>query len=361
MKKIWIYSILFIISTLLAQSEFDEVRPYQIINADKVVSTRELNDEYITNLTGDVHFFYGETEFYADLAQIFEKQEIVLLEGNVQVYDDTLSMFSRTVKYIKPEEHLILRGDVLVIATHRDSTRRTFRSELVNYYRDDNEFYADEDVRVFDEKQNIAGNCGKLVYLFEDGYGYMMKSPRLFLQQDDTLMVSGEKIEYFNNYKKIVATFDVVTESSDFVVTSDFLIHYVDEEKAIYQGDPELKSEFADARAEEFQLFFIENKPEKAVLQDSCLVYFKTPDSDAKSNWVSSEQMEFSFVDGNISVCDAEVGVNSHFSQKKTAKRDYVQNDASGDRMKVFLNEGNEIESIDFIGNVKGKYKFREK
>ena len=77
MNKIWIYS-LFIVSTLFAQPDFDEVKPYQIINADKVVSTRETNDEYITNLTGDVHFFYGETEFYADLAQIFEKQEAEL-------------------------------------------------------------------------------------------------------------------------------------------------------------------------------------------------------------------------------------------------------------------------------------------
>lgn len=359
MKTISIFSFLLLITSLFAQ--FDEVRPYQIINADKVISTREMNDEYITNLTGDVHFFYGETEFYADLAQIFEKQEIVLLEGNVQVFDDTLSLYSRTAKFIKPDEHLILRGDVLAIATHRDSTKRTFEAELVNYYRDSSELYADENVRVFDEKQNISGNCGKLVYLLDEGYGYLMKSPRLFLQKEDTLMVAGEKIEYFNNYKKIVATFNVVTESAQFKINSDFLIHYVEEEKAIYQGDPELKSEFADASAEEFQLFFMDNKPVKAVLKDSCLVYFKTPDSEEKSNWVSSEEMEFLFIDGNISICNARVGVNSHFTQPKTAKRDFVENDASGDRMKVFLNEENEIESIDFIGNVKGKYKFNKK
>jgi len=360
MNKIWIYS-LFIVSTLFAQPDFDEVKPYQIINADKVVSTRETNDEYITNLTGDVHFFYGETEFYADLAQIFEKQEIVLLEGNVQVYDDTLSLYARTTKYIKPEEHLILRGDVLAVATHRDSSRRTFEAELVNYYRNTNEFYADNDVHVFDEKQNVTGDCGKLSYFIDEGYGFLMKSPRLYLQKEDTLMVAGEKIEYFDNYKKIVATFNVTTESSDFRVDSDFLIHFVEEEKAIYQGKPELFSEFADATAEEFQFFFIENKPHKAVLQDSCLVYFKGQDTEAKENWVKSDLMTFDFVDGNINFCNATSNVSSHFVQKKTAKRDFVQNDSTGDRMKVFLNEDNEIESIDFIGNVKGKYKFQKK
>jgi len=361
MKKIWIYSLLFITATLLAQSDFEELKPYQIINADKVVSTREANDEYITNLTGDVHFFYGETEFYADLAQIFEKQEIVLLEGNVQVYDDTLSLFARTTKYIKSEEHLVLRGNVLVVATHRDSSRRTFESDLVNYYRDSNEFYAEEDVHVFDEKQNVTGDCGKLSYFIDEGYGFMMKSPRLYLQKEDTLLVAGEKIEYFDNYKKIVATFDVITESSDFRVDSDFLIHFVEEEKAIYQGKPKLYSEFADASAEEFQLFFKENKPEKAILQDSCLVYFKGQGTNKKENWVRSEQMMFDFLDGNIRFCNAAVNVSSHFIQEKTSKRDFVQNDSTGDRMKVFLSEENEIESIDLTGNVKGMYKFQKK
>ncbi len=358
MKTILIISLTFF-SLLLA--EIQEVRPYRIINADKVISTRENSDEYITNLTGDVHFFYGETEFYADLAQIFEKREIVLLEGNVQVYDDTLSLYARNVKYIKHDEHLILRDSVLVKEAHSDSTMRTFEADLVNYYREKEELYADNNVRMFDDRESISGYCGKLAYFMDKNYGYLMKSPRLYMQKDDTLMVAGEKIEYFDDYKKIISTFDVITKSSEFKVTSDFLIYYSEDEKAIYQGNPQLESDFATASAQEFQLFFNENKPEKAVLQDSCIVFFKTAESGEKTNWVSSSQMEFQFFEGNISFCDARMGVESHFVQENINEREYILNDAVGDKMKIFFNEVNEIKSIDFIGNVKGKYKFQQK
>ena len=46
------------IINLLAE---EELRPYKLINADKLTITK-VEEEYITNLVGNVHFFYGETE-----------------------------------------------------------------------------------------------------------------------------------------------------------------------------------------------------------------------------------------------------------------------------------------------------------
>ena len=74
MKKILIGSFFLVFAfSLFGQKK--ELRPYRLINADSLIATK-VNEEYITNLNGNVHFFYGETEFFSDSAQIYEKKKI---------------------------------------------------------------------------------------------------------------------------------------------------------------------------------------------------------------------------------------------------------------------------------------------
>ena len=358
-KKFKIISIIFCFFLALSiYSKETELRPYRLINADKLI-VRKVNEEYITNLIGNVHFFYGETEFFSDKADLFEQQKVARLWGNVEVYDDTLSLFADKVDYFRETEKLFLRGDVFVKEVHQDSTVRTFEAERVEYFRIERELYANDNAKSFDERENLHGECGKLSYYMNDGYGYLMKEPVLKRVGEDSLQISAQKIEYLKNYEKIIATFDVVTESNEFKITSDFLLYFSKEEKAIYLGEPRFNSDFGDGSAIEFQLFFKEQKMKTAILRDSCRVDFATEENAEKKSWATADLMEFHFDKGLIKFCDAQGHVDSYFHQDKTDKRDMAINKATGNRLIITIND-NKIESIDMRQQVQGMYKFHK-
>jgi OstA-like protein len=360
--KIWNFSLilLLLISSALLFSEETELRPYKLINADKLI-VEKVNEEFVTNLIGNVHFFYGETEFLSDKADIYEQQKIVKMFGNVEVYDDTLSLFADEVEYFRQTEQLFLQGNVFARETHTDSTIRTFEAVRVEYFRNEREFYAYDNVKSFDEREEIFGDCGKLVYYMEEGYGYLIKSPILKFAGNDSLEIAAEKIEYFKDYEKVIANFNVVTESGEFRMTSDFLLYFSQDEKAIYLGQPQFTSEFADAQAIEFQIFFQEQKMDHAVLQDSCYVVFKTEENAEKNSWITSSKMLFNFKDGRIEICDAQTDVFSYFEQQKSEGKDFTINDAFGQRLLIKVNDENQIESLDMREAVQGMYKFEKK
>jgi lipopolysaccharide export system protein LptA len=338
----------------------EELRPYKLINTDKLIINK-IEDEYITNLLGNVHFFYGETEFFSDKADIFELQKIVRMQGNVKVFEDTLSLQADNVDYFRKKEHLFLRGDVLATETHKDSTIRTFKAEEVEYFRNSRELFAKENVKTYDERENMYGTCGELKYYMNDGYGYLMKEPVLSIAKKDTISISAEKIEYFKDYKKIAATFNVKTFSKDFIMTSDFLLYFADEEKAVYLGEPKFTSDLADATAIEFRIFFEEQKIRKAILQDSCYVQFSEKEGQPKKNWAIGDLMEFNFTNGNITFCEAAGNVNSYFQQDTTESRNFSANNAQGEQLIIEMDDQNKIERIFMKDKVHGIYKFQHK
>lgn len=354
--KIFLLS-MFLFGFLIAQE--NELRPYQLIHAD-TLSVQKINDEYVSNLSGNVHFFYGETEFFSDFADVFEKQKIARLRGNVEVYDDTLSLFADHVNYHRKEDKLFLNHNVFVKETHHDSTIRTFKADFVKYYRQEKELYAESNVRTFDERENLHGSCGNLVYYQQENYGYLMQDPILKALGEDTLTVSAQKIEYFDDYQKVVATFDVKTVSNDFTIFSNFLLFFVEEEKAIYQGEPIFESEMAIAKAEEFQIFFNEKKIEKAEFTDSCRVDFKISEDQERNSWVNSHEMTFNFRDGKLEFCDARFEVDSRFFQKKNEEKDYLENLAKGNRLIIEIEE-EKIKNVDLMKSIRGLYKFEKK
>ena len=348
-----------ILTTIFNLHAEEELRPYKLINADKLIINK-IEGEYITNLFGNVHFFYGDTEFFSDKADIFELQKIVRMQGNVRVYEDTLSLFADNVDYFRKTERLFLHGNALATETHSDSTIRTFEAEEVEYFRNSREFFAKENVITYDERENMHGTCGELKYFMDDGYGYLMKEPVLSIADKDTLSISAEKIEYFKDYKKVAATFNVKTFSRDFLMSSDFLLYFADEEKAVYLGEPKFASDLADATAIEFRIFFEEQKIRKAILQDSCFVQFSEVEDEPKKSWAIGDFMEFKFTKGNITHCEATGNVSSHFQQEATKSNDFSANTSQGEHLIIEMDGQNRIERISMKDKVHGIYKFRQ-
>lgn len=352
MKKILIGSLLLLSVFLFSEDS----RPYRLINADVGTATK-VNDATVMKLVGNVHFFYGETEFFSNTAELYDTEKITILSGNVKVFEDSLSLFADKVKYFRLTEKLLLEGNVLAREDHADSTYRTFTADSISYYRAEKEFEAYENVKVFDEREKIYGNCGFLKYEMNNGYGYLLKRPVLSFK--DSLEISAEKIEYFEEFSKIIANFDVITKSDDFTIYSDFFLFFEKEEKAIFLGKPKFISDYAEADAKEIRLYFLENKFNKAELQEECFVKFSTKQNDVKKNWISSTLMQLDFEDGKIKVCDAEGDVKSYFHQEKAKNVDFMINDVSGQNMK-FLFENNEVEEIIILDKIDGIYKFNQ-
>jgi len=349
-KKILIGSILLIIVALGAA----ELRPYRLINAD-LGTASEIAGERVVELDGNVHFFYGETEFFSDRAKLFESSKRTVLEGNVLVLEDTLSLKANRVEYFRIEEMLQLRGDVFAKETHYDNTYSSFAADSVDYFRNDSILDAWSNVKVYDQREKANGICGKLHYELNNGYGYLLQRPSITV--NDSLKISAEKIEYHQEFSKITANFDVVTESPDFTITSDFLLYFNLEQKAIFLGDPKFDSDFADAKAVEMHLYFENEELSKAELSEDCLVNFAIKEGEERSNWIKAKEMIFDFLDGEITFCEATGSVTSFYNQEKSKRRDYLVNKASAQKLKItFLDH--EVDEIFLENDIDGVYKF---
>jgi lipopolysaccharide export system protein LptA len=358
------YKVILVILLLLqcaALLSIDEsgLRPYRLIHADSLNASK-VNGAYVSELTGAVHLFYGDTEFFADKAFLYEQEKVVRMTGNVRVYEDSLSLKAERVSYFRMVEKLNLEENVKFHETHQDSTWRTFEAERVEYLRENKNFEAWENVTVYDSRENVQGTCGYMTYNVDKGFGYLRESPELQMSKSDSLLIKSQKIEYYDNYKKIVAIFEVETLMPDYKLTSDFLIYYSEEEKATYRGQPQLFSEQFDAKASEVTLFFRENKLDHAQMNDSCRVDYKVNEQGVKENWITSEEMEFEFKDGVIHESKAYRGVESYYVQQANAaqRQDYLCNEATAEKLIMYMNSEGYIERLGLSKAIQGKYKF---
>ena len=361
MQKYYTILIVMLLMQFAALWSIDEsgLRPYRLIHADSLNASK-VNGAYVSELTGAVHLFYGDTEFFADRAFLYEREKVVRMTGNVQVYEDSLSLKAERVSYFRLMEKLNLEENVEFYETHQDSTWRTFEAERVEYLRENKNFEAWENVTVYDSRENVQGKCGYMTYNVDKSFGYLRESPELQMSKSDSLLIKSQKIEYYDDYKKIVAIFEVETVMPDYSLTSDFLIYYSEEEKATYRGQPQLFSEQFDAQASEVTLFFLENKLDHAQMNDSCRVDYKVNEQGAKENWITSEEMEFEFVDGVIHKSKAYRGVESYYVQQADPenRQDFLSNEATAEKLIMYMNDEGYIERIGLSRAINGKYIF---
>jgi len=341
---------------LLAEQE---LRPYRLVNADRLNVDR-LENEYLTRLTGNVHFFYGDTEFFSDQAEIYEEQKLVRMFGNVQVFEDSLSLSADHVEYLRLDEEITLVGNVYIREEHQDGTIRTFQSVRGEYLRNEQQIYAWQDIFFYDERENLQGTCNYLDYNLESGYGFITNSPQIEVIGEQPLTITAEQIEFYRDFNRLAASFDVNTYYDEYLVKSDFLLYFTDDKYAVFLGEPRLEGEVADASAETFYLHFDEDSITHATLENDCRVYFATREGGEKQSRIDCDLMELIFNEGYISEMQAFDNVKSHYVSEPD-NRDHFVNYTESDKLVVKFNNENQIESVDFYGQVRGQYKFSDK
>ncbi len=358
-KKICQITLFWVILTV-AFAKTNNLRPYRLINADSLIVEKK-NNFYHTNLIGNVHFFYGSTEFFCDLATVNEETKITTMNGNVKVYEDTLSLFAQNSEYHRNEEKIYLNRDVKAVQLLPDSTENIFWAQHITYIRNDSILIAQDDVKAISQKESLAAESGFLKYDLIKHYGYLLKKP--FVSKTDNgkiFNISAQKIEYFDDYKKIVASFGVKATFEDYNIHANYLIYFSNEEKVAVIGNPKFESEQATAFANQFVFYLKKNKLKQAILMDSCKVYYKIYEEDStKINYVFADKINLDFNQGVLHNMTAKGSVKTYYKQEKSLKKDFAENWVTGDSL-YFVMKDNKIQSIFMKKAKNGKYFFEK-
>ena len=358
MKKILLGScILFFLMPLFAVKKTNPDK-FRLINADKLYMSK-FATEQILELNGNVHFFYGNTEFKSDKAMIFDTQKIARLFGSVKVTNDTLRLESDSLAYYRIPQVLNLGGQVKITQQTNTGNVRWFKGDYGIYDQARDTVTTWSNVSSYDQSEEAFAECGYAFWDRTAGYAYLIESPRVRFGTTDVLKIKADKMELFEKEKKLIATFNVEAQSNEYQASSDFLIYFAEEDKAVFIGEPHFNNRFADASAQEFHIWFEDRKISRAALVDSCKVIFSQDENGVKENWVHAQNINLSFLDDRITEFTADSEVTYYFVQPQEEKRDHFINSASGSYLEAKFGEDNKLKQMNMQGAIRGKYKFK--
>ena len=360
-KKIKTYSVFYCLFTLLlsfASLYTSEPVQYRLVSTDQLNMNR-VNDEYVTNMRGNVHFFYADIEFKADMADIYEKQEYVVLKGNVLVIQDSLSISCESAQYYHQNLYLRVQTNVVITELHHEGTFRKVTSNQGTQYRDRGEIILQGNVFAHDTRESLFASSEYAAFSQQTGYGYMIQSPKVWRTGADSLALAAEKIEFYEENSKMVASFDVITQNKEIEVRSDFLIYYGDEAKMVYIGDPRFYSHNGDGKADLITVFLENNDINEIHMEGNCFIEFSSNNSTEKHNWLSSDYMTLFYNENKPQEFIATENVKSFFVQEQNQNRDVQDNHVLGEEMNILFDDDSNISQLRINAKVKGKYRFK--
>ncbi|HNT52040.1 MAG TPA: OstA-like protein [Candidatus Syntrophosphaera sp.] len=357
-RNIWIGSLLLLLTLpLAAQKQNEQLR---VVHSDRLALSKA-NNEQVMELSGKVHFWYGQTEFKSDRALIFDTQKIARLDGNVRVNNDSLALTADSLAYYRIPDELNAGGRVFINERKTGGGFSWLRSEYAIYRKGENNITAWRNVSAYDSDENASASCGYAFWDRRNGYAYMVEDPVLRTARQDTLEVRADKIEFFDAESKIVATFNVLAQTPDYSASSDFLLYFLEEDKAVFTGQPLFRSELADASARGFYLLLKDRKLTRAELVDSCRVEFAEQRGAIKTNWVQASFITLDFEQDALRGFHAEQAVDYFYSQEEDSERDYLVNHARGGILDALFGLDNKLEQMIMREGINGVYRFRER
>lgn len=360
MKKLLAIFLIVISITIVLSDEILADKSYKIINSDNVVLNKN-NEKYILNMSGDVHFFYGKIEFFCDKGTIVELTETAKLFNNVVVKRDTLTIKSDYAYYNNISEVVEFTGNVVAYEYDAlNQVKREFQADTLIYNRKIEKIIASKDVVAQEYTENITATAGYLEYLRNAGYGFMKFNP-LIENKQDSLTISAEKMEYFSDFNKVVATFNTHTQLSEADIYSNFLIYYNEDGKAVFTGDPRIETDFGIGKAETFNLLFVDNKLSHVEFINDCRLDFSFDENKDFTNWLTSQRIDIFFENKKPESMLAETGVVYQIitEEEKDKSKDYSKNNSASNKLEIVFSDDNKIEEIRQFENIHGSYVYK--
>jgi lipopolysaccharide export system protein LptA len=345
---------------LAAKDKTPPPEKFKLIHSDKLFMSK-LENEQVLELNGNVHFFYGKTEFRSSRALILDVQKIARLYGSVVVSNDSLTLTADTLAYYRIPGLLNMGGRVTATHSNKNGDYRWMKSDYASYDKQKDVLTSWSKVVSYDKRENATAHCGYAQWDRKAGYALMLEAPRLQAGTTDSLFVAADKMEFFDNESKLIATFNVQVDSRDYHTYSDFLLYFMEEDKAVFTGETKFTSDYATAKALEFHLFFTERKLNRAELIDSCRVDFAEERLGEQKNTVNASLISVAFNEDQIREFIAQGDVSYFYQQDATDKRDFMVNSATGSYLQAKFNEDSKLKSMQMKTDIKGTYVFREK
>lgn len=329
---------------------------HYILKNANLVKIDVIENDTITTLKGDVDLIYNEIEFFADNAQIFQKDRKVKLFGNVHAIDDTLEAGAQKATYFHKDAILKLDEDAYFIENSQDTLLKKVTADFIEYQKENKKVHALNNIVATDFIEQVVCTCGKFRYDMDTDYGQARENPVLTFQRDNELKIYSKQMELFAKEKKFTATYDVKVETEDTQATSNFLIYFNDEEKAVMLGNPQFKSSLSTATAEEFQVFFTDEKISQLLLVKDAVIHFKEEDSIGKENYLYAGKVRMEINNDKLAYMQAQNVSRSFFEQRDG--EDILENKLATLRLEVFFDEEENIQTIIAEDDIKGTYTF---
>jgi len=343
---------------------------YRLINSDQI-NVNKAGEQYITYLTGNVHFFYDELEFFADRAEIYEEKQEVFLIGNVKAVQDTLDISCNEAYYYHQTQLLRLIDSVRLTQTSQNEVSRIVTARSGTHNREKGEFVLTGDVFAHTVADSVFATSGYAFYDQNTGYGYMIQSPLIWRTGADSLSLTAQKIEFFEPINKVIASFGVVTQNSTVKATCDFLIYYGDEQqikaetedkydaKIVYIGDPNFFSEDGDGNADLLTIYLVKNDISLIYMENNSYITFKTSNDVPKDSWIKSDFMRLYYANNKPLNFSAEQNVSSFFKQVNNKTQKEIFNDVEGNQLNIYFDDEQKVKELSIDHSVRGKYKFQ--
>jgi len=312
----------------------------------------------ITTLTGDVNLIYNGIEFYADNGQIYQKEKKVKLFGNVRAIDDTLEAGAQKALYLHKDQNLQLEKNAYFIENSDTTQLRKLTARFVEYNKAKQKITALNDIIADDFLEEITCECGKFIFDLDTDYGLARDDPVLTIHRDNEIKIYSKQMELFAKDKKFTATYDVRVEMEDSYATSNFLIFFDEEKKAVLLGEPKFSSEISKAYADEFQIYFEDEAIRELILVNNALIHFREEASMGRENSLFAEKVIIKIKNNKLNYMYGKKVSKSYFEQQERNSEEKLINKLKTANLEVFFDEEEKIQKIIAENDINGRYIF---
>jgi len=354
-------------------------------HADSLVG-KILDGQEARELVGNVRIVQGNVRITCDRALQFLRTGKVLLDGNVVVQDDSVTLraprgsYDQTTRSAEGHDGVSLDdGSVLLIAREGwynvDEARAFFRTDVLvreqqstiladslTYFRTDRVSVAEGNVRVFDTSQDLVITGTHLDHRSAEGYSRMTGNP-LLVQFDstadggvDTLIVRSRVMEsYRSEGRRLVATDSVRIVRTDLSAIAGLAMFFPDGDSILLRQEPVVWYDVTQVTGDSIDIFMNERRLDHVDVTGSAFGVSRTDTLRyVRYDQLSGDLMHLRFVDRRLHQVLLERRATSVYHLFEDSLANGL-NQASGDRIVMGFEQG-KVSAITVFGGVEGEY-----
>lgn len=278
--------------------------------------------------TGHVHFTEPTRQMWAEQATYYEKDGHASAQGNVKIEQDSLLLTCDRAAYMEQRKEVNMLGNVFIHSL----------------------------------KENAIMTGGHGLYNRPDGHASMEMNPRLvryFTSPDstrqDSMVVTGNLIEYFFDPKQARVTGNVHIQRNDFDAWGDKLNYYDEGQWAQLTGKPRMQRRFDNMKADTVNAYFKDQVLQRVHLAGKSVATSPVDTlAEQPLNVVTGKQIDLQFAKGELDSIQVEGNaISTYYVRQKEGESG--ANHVSGDVIDMKVDKG-QITWVYVEGGTEGTY-----